>query len=301
MTRDLLVVGAGPAGVSAALWARTLHLEVSLIESGPRVGGQLQAIFFTPREIPGLASGDGPALAERYAAQLAEARIEVRCGLTATGLEPADAEVNLRTAESAPLAARALLIATGLRRRRLDVPGEREFDGRGVSTSSTRDRAQLAGRDVVVVGGGDAAFENALLLAEVGCRVTLVVRGRPRARTEFRRRVAAEQRIEVREGARVVEILGDQRVRAVRLDGPGGPEERAVSGVVVKVGSLPNTEWCRAAVACDAGGHVIADARGRTSCARVWAAGDVTHPVLPSLSVAYGSSALAVADVRASL
>lgn len=301
MTTDLLIVGAGPAGVSAALWARTLHLGVVLIESAPRIGGQLQAIHFEPRELPGIVPGDGASLAERYQGQLAAADIAVRIGEVAAGIEADRTGVIVRVVGSQRIPARALLIATGLRRRRLEVPGAEAFVGRGVSTSSTRDRAQLAGSDVVVVGSGDAAFENALLLAEVGCRVGLIVRGSPRARPEFRRRVAAEARIEVLEHTRVLEILGDSRVRAVKLEGPRGPSERQVAGVVIKIGAVPNTEWCADAVACDAAGYVIADARGRTSLDRVWAAGDVTRPALPSLSVACGTAALAVANVRATL
>jgi thioredoxin reductase (NADPH) len=301
MTHDLLVVGAGPAGVSAALWARSLDLSAVVLECEARAGGQLQSIFFEPREVPALAPGDGPALAARYMAQLATAGIEVRLGLGAREILPAAEGVTVRDASGASHAARALLIATGLMRRRLGVPGEVELEGRGVSTSSTRDRAQLAGRHVAVVGGGDAAFENALLLAEVGCRVLLLVRGRPRARAEFRERVRAAPGIEVLEDTRVAAILGESHVRAVRLEGSRGALERAVAGVVIKIGSLPNTEWCRAAVVCDGDGYVLADPRGRTSLGRVWAAGDVTRPALPSLSVAYGTAALAVADVRAAL
>ena len=301
MTHDLLVAGAGPAGVSAALWARTLHLSVAVMEGEPRPGGQLLQIFFAPREVPALADGDGPALAARYAEQLARARIELWSGLAAAALEAGAEGPVVRDMGGAVHAARAVLVATGLRRRRLGVPGERELEGRGVSTSSTRDRPQLAGRDVAVVGGGDAAFENALLLAEVGCRVVIVAHGRPRARPEFVRRVGGEPLIEVLENTRVLEIVGEERVRAVRLEGPAGTAERAVFGVVVKIGWKPNTEWCRERVQCDAGGYVVTDARGRTSQPGVWAAGDVTRPVLPGLSVAYGAAALAVADVRALL
>ena len=153
----------------------------------------------------------------------------------------------------------------------------------------------------MVVGGGDAAFENALILAEAGSRVTIAARGAPRAREEFRARVAADSRIEVLEHTRVIEVLGDGRVRAVRVSGPSGTSERPVEGVVIKIGSLPNTEWCRDALACDAEGYLSVDLRGRCSREHVWAAGDVTRPPLLAFTVAAGHAALALADIRAEL
>jgi thioredoxin reductase len=152
-----------------------------------------------------------------------------------------------------------------------------------------------------VVGGGDAAFENALILAEAGSRVTIASRGASRAREEFRARVASHPAIEVLEHTRVTGVLGDREVRGVRLEGPKGPGERAVEGVVIKIGSVPNTEWCRDALACDAEGYIKVDARGRSSLSRVWAAGDVTRPPLLAIAVAAGQAALALADIRAEL
>ncbi len=302
MTTELLIAGAGPAGVSAALWARTLGLSVTVIERAAQPGGQLHAIHFHPRELPGFAAGDGPALARVFASQLADEHVDVRYGVEAAALAcpPGATSATVTAADGVRLEASALLVATGLRRRRLEVPGEREFEGRGVSTSATRDRARFAGGDVAVAGGGDAAYENALLLAAAGCRVWLIVRGATRARADFRARVAAEPRISVLEGSRVTAILGDTRVRALRIQGPQGTGDRPVAGLVVKVGSIPNTEWC-GSLARDGEGHLRVDPHFRTSAPRVWAAGDVTRSALPSIAVAIGQAGLAVADIRAQL
>uniref|UniRef100_A0A832MK11 NAD(P)/FAD-dependent oxidoreductase n=1 Tax=Eiseniibacteriota bacterium TaxID=2212470 RepID=A0A832MK11_UNCEI len=297
---ELLVVGAGPAGISAALWARWFGLEVRVVDAGASPGGQLHRVHFHPRTLAGIPVGDGPAIAAVMARQLADAGVAVRGECTAQRLEPgARPAVILEGGER--LACQAVLIATGVRRRRLGVPGEDALEGRGVSFSATRDRAQLAGRRVLVVGGGDAAYENALILAGAGCRVVLAVRDAPRARAEFRARVARTPAIEVRRGVRVTAILGTDAVTGVRLAGPEGVADVAVEGVVVKVGVVPNTEWCRDAVACDDAGHVRAGEHGRTSAPRVWAAGDVTGPALPSVAVAMGQAAAAVADARRAL
>ncbi|MBI1796475.1 MAG: NAD(P)/FAD-dependent oxidoreductase [Candidatus Eisenbacteria bacterium] len=298
-TPDLLVVGAGPAGVSAALWAATLGLCTTVIEAGASPGGQLHHIHFRPLNLAGSAPGDGPAIAAALADQLRANAIETRCGVTAAALEPAAPAV--RTASGERIAARAVLIATGVRRRRLDVPGERKLEGRGVSFSATQDRARFAGEDVMVAGGGDAAYENALILAEAGCRVTLVVRGRPRARREFRDRVAAVPAIDVLEATRITAISGDDRLRAVRLDGPRGAFELPAAGLVIKVGVIPNAEWLAGALERDPEGYVPVDEHCGTSQPRVWAAGEVTHPPLAGLAVAIGHGALAAAAIRTAL
>lgn len=300
---DAIVVGAGPAGVSAALWLRSLDLEPLLLESASAPGGQLLHVHFALPNVAGLLARDGAEVAERFTAQLAARSVPVRCDCVATTLEPRGEDgapvVVLSTGER--LSAPAVIVATGVRRRRLEVPGERELEGRGVSTSATRDRARLAGRRVAVVGGGDAAYENALLLGAAGCEVALLVRGEPRARDEFRSRVAAEPRVRVREGVRVLAVEGGDRVSAVRLATRQGEERLACEAVVVKVGVQPNSEWCRAVLEHDADGFLIVDEHLSTSGDGVWAAGDIVRPPLASMTVALAHGALAAADVRARL
>src|SRR3989442_7610217 len=296
---ELVIVGAGPAGVSGALWARTLGIELRVIEQAEEVGGQLGLVHFHLAELPGIARGNGPELAAIYAGQLEAGGMRAELGVEAESLEPSERGVAVRVA-GGRIEAAAALVATGLRRRRLLVRGEAALAGAGLSCSARRDRGRFANRDIVVVGGGDGAYENALLLTAAGCRVLIVVRGRPRARAEFRARVAADPAIEVMEQARVVEILGAGEVEAVRIDHRGSLVTRAARGVVIKIGMAPNSEWC-SNLARDAGGYLEVDARGRTSAPRVWAAGDVARPLRPSVAAAVGGGAIALADIRAAL
>ncbi len=296
MNAELVIVGAGPAGVSAALWARSLGLSAVLLEAGSEPGGQLHHVYFRPENLPGAVAGHGDAIAAALAADLSAYDVQVRYRAPAEALEPGAPAVRIAGGER--LAADAVLIATGVRRRRLEVPGERELEGRGVSFSANRDRANFAGEDMAVVGGADSAFENALLLAAVGCRVTIVARGAPRARAAYQKRVAAEPRIEVVRDTRVISVLGEERVRAVRLAGPRGEFELPVSGVVVKVGVVPNTEWCAGALERDAEGFIPVDEQFGTSQPRVWAVGDVTRPPVAGIAVALGHGALAVTAIR---
>ena len=301
MATELLIVGAGPAGVSAALWARSLGLEALVIDSSDRVGGQLHHVHFHPRDLAGVTSGVGSEIAMRYQEQLAAADVEIRFGVSAGALEAGRGEQPCVVSGYERLEASAVLVATGARRRTLDVPGERELEGRGVSYSATRDLEQLRGRRVVIAGGGDGAFENALNLAHEGSDVTIVVRDHGRARKEFRDRVAASRRIRVIEHTHVTALIGTDALRAVRLVGPKGEYEERAEAVVIKVGVIPNTDWCRDALALDDEGFIKSDPRGRVSRANVWAAGDVVHPLRPSIAVAIGCAALAVADIRVAL
>ena len=298
MNAEVLVVGAGPAGVAAALWARSFGLEPLLLESAGRIGGQLLRVHFELANLPGMVPGTGEAIARRCEQQLEAARVVVRLDAEAVALDPAGAGITLRGGET--LAARAVVIATGVRRRRLAVPGERELTGRGVSYSANADRAQLAGRDVAVVGGGDAAFENALILASAGCRVGLLVRGVARARPEFQARVADERRIERLDHTRVLAVLGEGHVTAVRIEDDRGTWERPVEAVVIKAGNVPNTEWC-AGLGHDEHGYLRVNGAFRTSQAGVWAVGDVTRPPVFSVSVALGHAALALEEIRRQL
>ncbi|HET9325300.1 MAG TPA: NAD(P)/FAD-dependent oxidoreductase [Candidatus Eisenbacteria bacterium] len=299
MMPELLIVGAGPCGVSAALWARSLGLSPLIVERSARAGGQLQLVHFVPVNVAGADHVPGTALAERLAVQLAENDIEVRYETPIVALESKTAAI--RTASGERIEAEAILMATGVRRRHLDVPGETELEGHGVSYSATQDRTRFAGEDVAVVGGGDAAFENALILSAVGCHVTLIVRGTPRARAEFRERVSKDARIEVMERTRVVAIEGDRVLERLRLENERGAFLLPVAGMVIKVGVMPNSEWCAGGVERDADGYVLVDETFATSHPRVWAAGDVTRPPLLGISVASGHGALAAGAIRLAL
>jgi thioredoxin reductase len=293
---DLVIVGAGPAGIHAAILARRSGLPLRLLEASGESGGQLRRTWSRLTAVP---DHDGPGIeyAAVLARRLAEAGV-VAENVEATGLGRRGRHFEVALAGGVAIGARAVLVATGLRARTLDVPGERELRDHGVSPSATRDRAQFAGRPVAVVGGGDAAYENALLLAATGSPVTLVVRGTPRARDEFRKRVASERRVTVLEGARVAAIRGEREVQAIEVTTREGARAIEVAGVFVKIGAVPNSIWCRKALDCDREGFVKADLSRATSMKGVWAAGDVTRPERFTVRSAMADAAIAVQFAR---
>ncbi|WP_434426078.1 NAD(P)/FAD-dependent oxidoreductase [Nannocystis pusilla] len=208
---DLLIVGAGPGGLAAAIAARALHLRVAVLDAGPRPGGQLLANDTPILDCPGLDVATGPELADRLRRHLERLGGHVRVHAPAQRILVDSGTVELAGER---LVSTAIVLATGAARRRLAVPGEADVPGRGLSPAARRFGPAFAGRPVVVVGGGDVALEEAALLSRLCPRVTLVHRGaRLRARPDFRAAIAAEPRIDLHLETRLTAILGAPDVR----------------------------------------------------------------------------------------
>ena len=291
---DVIIIGAGPGGLSAALWCDELGLDTLVLEAEAEVGGQLARVYNPIRNHLGVEAEDGSELRARFAAQVEDKGFDL---WTQVELESVDARaksVKLRSGEE--LRAIGLIIATGLRRRRLNVPGESEFAGRGVLESGKRDASSIAGADVVVVGGGDAAAENALLLAEVCPTVTLVHRGKKlSARREFVERIQGAHCITVFTEATLQRIMGAERVESVEILRAGAlkPFRMAVRGVLVRIGVEPNTELFREQLHMDERGYIVTTGEQETSVENVFAVGDVSNPLAPTVSGAVGAGATA--------
>jgi thioredoxin reductase (NADPH) len=299
---DVVIIGAGPAGLSAALWCDDLGLDTLVVERGAEVGGQLLSVHNPVTNYLGALAGDGRELRDLFAAQTEQAGFDL---WTEARIESVEAEAKrVRLASGEELRAICLVLATGVRRRKLGVPGEDEFAGRGVIESAARDRAQFAGLDVCVVGGGDSAVENALLLAEVCPTVTLVHRGeRLRARPEFVERLRGTHCVTVFKESELVRVIGGERVEAVEIRRRGAlkPFQMAVGGVIVRVGYEPNTELFRGQLETDARGYVLTNAEHETSVGNVFAVGDVSNPRAPTIAGACGAGATAAKVIAARL
>ena len=298
----MIIIGAGAAGLSAALWCDDLGLETLVLEESSEIGGQLLRVYNPIENYLGVRARQGRELRDLFSEQVKDADFDL---WTETEIESVDLRarrVKLRSGEE--LQAISIIIATGVRRRRLGIPGETELAGRGVMESGVRDRDMFAGTDVCIVGGGDAAAENALLLAEVCPTVTIVHRGkRLRARTEFIERLQGEHCITVFKEAEVRRIIGTERVEGVEIKRAGALKsfEMAVRGVLIRIGVEPNTELFREQVHMDERGYIVVTGEQETSISNVFAIGDVSNPLAPTISGATGAGATAAKVIASRL
>jgi len=300
---DVIIIGAGPAGLSAAQWCDELGLDTLVLEQEAEVGGQLLWIYNRIANHLGVVEAqDGREMRDVFAAQIEAAEFDVWTGVEIDGVDLGAKRVTLRSGEE--VRAISIVVATGVRRRQLGVPGEAELAGRGVVESATHDRDFLAGKDVCIVGGGDAAVENALMLAEVCPTVTLVHRGKKlRARTEFVEKLRGTHCITVFTESVLKRIIGGERVEAVEIERRGAikPFQMAVGGVLVRIGVEPNTEIFKDQIAFDEAGYVTVSSVYETNLGNVFAIGDVSNPLAPTISGAVGAGATVAKIIAARL
>jgi thioredoxin reductase (NADPH) len=299
---DVIIIGAGPAGLSAALWCDELGLDTLVLEREAEVGGQLLWTYNAIENYLGARASDGRELRDLFAGQLEGAEFDLWTEVLIESVDLRAKRIALRSGEE--LRAISIIISTGVRRRRLGVEGETELAGRGVVESATRDRASLEGKDVLVVGGGDAAAENALMLAGVCPTVTLVHRGkRLRARKDFVERLRMDHRITVFTEAVVLRIIGEREVEGVEILRAQAikPFQMAVQGVLIRIGVEPNTELFRDQVHMDERGFIVVTGEQETSIGNVFAVGDVSNPLAPTISGATGAGATAAKVIASRL
>jgi thioredoxin reductase (NADPH) len=289
---DLVVVGAGVAGLTAAMFAARHGLSVLVVDR-MGVGGQIinaERIENWPGFPQGIGGHElGPLLHQQAEAAGAEFILD-----TIEAIELAGQHRILRGAADT-LRARTVIIAAGSIPRSLGTPGEAQLRGKGVSHCATCDGALFAGREVGVIGGGDTALDEALVLADFAARVAIFHRG-PHldAQQALRHKIAANRKIEVVLETVVEEILGVDTVSGVRLrSSTGATRVHALDGVFVCVGLVPDTDFLQGLLTLDAAGHIETDASMCTSVGGIFAAGDIRKFSVAQLAAAAGDGATA--------
>ena len=298
MTEQVIIIGSGPAGLTAALYTARAQLE-PLVFVGDTLGGQV-AISSEIENYPGFPEGlTGPELGQLFQKQAERfgARLEYD---TITGLDLSVRPFKV-TAYGGEREAHALIIATGSSPRKLGVPGEEEFVGRGVSYCATCDGFFYTGREIALVGGGDAAVEEAMFLTRFAARVYQVHRrDRLRADRYMQERAFRNEKIEFVWDTVVDEIVGHQVVSGVRLRNVKTGEERLhpVEGVFVAIGHTPNTKFLGGQVTLDEKGYILTDDRQRTNVPGVYAAGDVQDWMYRQIATSVGDGCRAAMEVE---
>jgi thioredoxin reductase (NADPH) len=296
----VLIVGSGPAGLTAALYAARANLKPIILE-GTEAGGQLM-LTTEVENYPGFPAGIlGPELmgkmheqAERFGAEFVRA--------DATKVELAGPPFRAWV-EDEEYTGKALIVATGAKAKMLGLPGESQFLGRGVSTCATCDGFFYRNRELVVVGGGDSALEEATFLTRFATKVTVVHRrDRLRASKVMQDRAFANPKIEFAWNSVLVEVLGEQTVTGVRLRDVGDGSERvlSVAGVFVAIGHTPNTDLFGGQLELDQAGYIVTHdpPSTATSVEGVFAAGDVVDHVYRQAVTAAGTGCAAAIDAE---
>ncbi|MDD5136347.1 MAG: thioredoxin-disulfide reductase [Candidatus Omnitrophica bacterium] len=294
---EIVIIGGGPAGMTAALYACRARMKVLLVEKA-LCGGQV-LVADTIENFPGFPEGiKGPDLAEWMFKQASHFGLEVKTA-EVSGVElksGAKDGFKVRLQEGPVLEALSLIIATGAGWNKLNIPGEQKLTGRGVSYCATCDGPLFKGKDVAVIGGGDTALEDAIFLTKFARKVTVVHRrDKLRATKILQERAFANKRIEFVLDSVAVEIKGTDRVETVVVKDVKTEKvsEVRADAVFMLVGTTPNSQIVKSLVKTDEKGCILADDDMKTSVEGIFACGDVRKKLLRQVVTATGDGATA--------
>jgi len=289
---DTIIIGAGPAGMTAALYAARSNLKVALIEGG-LPGGQMNNTSDI-ENYPGYANISGPELAEKMFEPLENLGVEHLYGFVEAVEDHGDVKKVITDDEE--FETRTVIVATGSKHRLLGVPGEEELNSRGVSYCAVCDGAFFRDQDLLVVGGGDSAVEEAIFLTQFAKSVTIVHRrDELRAQKVLQDRAFANDKINFIWDSVVKEIKGENRVESVVIENVKTNQvtEHAFGGVFIYVGLDPVSDFTKDLQIQDESGWIVTDDHMKTSVAGVFAVGDVRQKDLRQVTTAVGDGAIA--------
>ncbi len=290
---NVVIIGAGPAGMAAALYAARADLS-PLVITGTQLGGQV-AISYLVENYPGFVDGTGGAELSEMLQKHAEkfgARFEYD---QVTGIDFSSRPYRI-TVYSREILAKTVILATGASNIHLDVPGEQEFTGKGVSYCATCDGFFFRGKDVVVIGGGDSALEEGIFLTRFANSVTIVHRrDELRAGAILEKQARENPKISFRFNTIVTQITGENAVESVRLKNvlTGAEEDFSAQGVFIFIGHHPNSELFKGQLDVDPHGYLVTDVSMKTSLPGVFAAGEVADPNYRQVITSAGMGAAA--------
>ncbi|NLT95439.1 MAG: thioredoxin-disulfide reductase [Clostridia bacterium] len=291
---DVVIIGGGPAGMTAGIYAARAGYKTVILETGAP-GGQA-ATTETIENYPGFPGGiSGPELMMKFYQQTINLGVEM-IFQHVTALEALGPVKKVMAGETV-YETRAVIIASGARPRVLGVNGETKFRGRGVSYCATCDGFFFKDKDVVVVGGGDTAIEEALYLSKICNKVTVIHRrDQLRATKIIQERALKNERISFIWDSVVDEIIGNEKVTEVSLHNVKTQEKQSlkVDGVFVFVGYIPNTDYLPVEITLDERGYVVTDKQLQTNVPGVFAVGDVRQKSLRQVATAVGDGALVI-------
>ena len=296
---DLIIIGSGPAGLSAAVYGTRAGLNLLIIEEKPMSGGQVLNTYEVDNYL-GMPGINGFDMGMKFKEHADAAGVEYKTASVSAIRDEGHAKI-VETADGTNYEARALILATGAEHAVLGAPGEETYKGKGVSYCATCDGAFFKGKDVAVVGGGDVAVEDAIYLARL-CRKVYLIHRRDslRAAKSLQDKLMACENAEILWISTFQDIYGSGLVEGVQLlhVPDQTQEDLSVSGVFIAVGMHPNTEAFQSVVPCDEQGYVIASEDCATETPGIFAAGDLRTKQVRQIVTAVADGACAVASVE---
>lgn len=297
---DVVIVGGGPGGLSAALWCSDLGLTGLVLERNSELGGQLLVTHNPIKNYLGVEANNGRDLRDIFMRQIEQCNTELRLNAEVIDLDPETLTVTLAGGEK--VIGRSIVIATGVRRRTLNIPGEVEFAGRGILESGVASKDKVAGKNIVIIGGGDAALENAIILGKTANKVTVIHRrDNFAARREFLDATAEIVNIEILKNTVATAIVGGNGVEAVETESFGNKRRISADAVLVRVGVEPNTDLVDGYFDLDEFGYLIANKPDLKELPRIFAVGDVANKMTQTLNGAVGEAASALKTITSLL
>ncbi len=289
---DILVVGAGPAGLTAAVYAKRKGLSTLVV--GEKIGGQVMDTT-SVENYTGFEFITGQDLSHAFQHHVESLNVTIKEYTKVLSIEDQGAVKIATLEDGSKVEAKAIILATGSKSKKLGVPGEDAFYGRGVTYCAICDGPLFQDRRVIVAGGGNSAIEAAVDLAKIAEHVTVVHRSQLRADQIVIDQLSKYPNVTILLQTQMLEIQGEKMVKGVRVLDKGTGQESFIeaSGVFVEIGYIPNSEWLNGLVKLNDNGEVLIDAHGQTSTPGIFAAGDLTQVPYKQVVVAAGEGAKA--------
>lgn len=297
--RDVVIIGSGPAGLSAAVYGARAMLDVLVVEKEPMSGGQ---IIYTDQVdnylgMPNISGFDMAVAFRQHAEQMGTEFVNGQV----EKIQQQNTGFEISLSDGSIVRTRTVLIATGAKHRMLDVPGEQQFKGAGVSYCATCDGAFFKGRTTAVVGGGDVALGDALYLSKLCKKVYLVHRREGlRASAMLQQRLSETDNIEFLPFCEVQEIYGTECVEGIVVQNnqKGTTSKLEIAGLFVAIGMTPESSIVQGMVPCDEQGYILAGESGITGTEGIFVAGDVRQKKLRQIITAVSDGACAIHSIQ---
>lgn len=289
---DLIIIGGGPAGLSAAIYAARKVLKTLVISKD--IGGQVAWTYDVDNYL-GFSQVDTADLITKFDEHVQKYGVENLIGVEVAALELGGKIKKVMTNDGKAYLAKTVIIATGKRPRPLDVPGEKELIGKGLTYCSTCDAPLFADLDVAVAGGGNSALEAVIDLMKVARKVYMVSLTPLTGDQILQDKVMSSPKVDILTEYKILRVLGDSSVEGIEIESlkDGKPKRLTVHGIIVEIGLLPNSEMVLDTLETNRIGEVVIDARCRTGVAGIFACGDVTDVPFKQVIVAAGEGAKA--------